>query len=206
MQSFTSLDFLAPDATYGPGRRDPARARPGHVRRPAVRAAQRPDDRQHGRARPPRRGRSTRATSCSGWSRPPPGQGLAFEAAFENEFFLAYRPRRRVRAGRPQPVLQRDRHGVDRGRSSRTSSPRSPPRGSPSSCRTPSSGWGQQELSIRHARRSGRPTTRSRTARRSGRSPPSTGWSRRSRRSRGPTRPGSGAHLHWSIWDADHAP
>ena len=36
-------------------------------------------------------------------------------------------------------------------RSSRTSSPRSPTRASPSSCRTRSSGWGQQELSIRHA-------------------------------------------------------
>ena len=42
--------------------------------------------------------------------------GLAFEAAFENEFYLAVQTDGRLPAGRPEPVLQRDRHGLDRGR------------------------------------------------------------------------------------------
>ena len=116
MQSFTSIDTLAPDATYGPVGEIRLVPGPGHLRRPALRPAQRPDAREHGRARPLAVGRSTRAGSCSAWRPRAAEAGLAFDAAFENEFYLAVPDRRRLPAGRPEPVLQRDRHGLDRGR------------------------------------------------------------------------------------------
>jgi len=69
MQSFTGIDTLAPDATYGPVGEIRLIPDPDTFVILAVRASQRPDAGQHGRARPHALGTSIRARSCSGWSR-----------------------------------------------------------------------------------------------------------------------------------------
>ena len=113
MQSFTSLDTLAPDATYGPVGEIrlvpdpdtfvvlPYAPRSGQMIVNMVELDHQPW------ALDPRHFLQRQVAAAA-------ARGLAFDAAFENEFFLAYRTRRRLRAGRPEPVLQRDRDGVDR--------------------------------------------------------------------------------------------
>ena len=115
MQSFTSIDTLAPDATYGPV---------GEIRLV-------PDpDTFVVLPYAPRSGQmlvNMVQLDHSPWPLDPrwflqrmeqraAEAGLAFEAAFENEFYLAVQTAGRLPAGRPEPVLQRDRDGLDRGR------------------------------------------------------------------------------------------
>ena len=190
MQSFTSLDSLAPGRDLRPGRRDPARAGSRHVRRPALRAAQRPDARRTWSSSTTRRGRSTRARSCSAMvaprrptraSRSTPPSRTSSSSPYRTDD--GYVPVDRslcfsaigmesTEHGHPGHHRGADRPGADRRAvASRARA------GASRSCRSAT------------RRRSGRPTTRSRTARRSAASPRSTGWSRRSPPSRGPTRP-----------------
>ena len=80
-----------PTRPMAPSARSASSPIPRHVRRPAVRAAQRPDARQHARARPLAVGARPAVRSCNGWCAKAADAGLAFDAAFENEFYLAYR-------------------------------------------------------------------------------------------------------------------
>ena len=142
MQSFTSLDTLAPDATYGPVGEIRLVPDPETFVVLPYAPAQRPDGRQHGRAGPSRRGRSTRARSCSGWSPRAADAGPRLRRGLR-ERVLPRRPdRRRLPAGRPEPVLQRDRHGIDRGGHPGHHRGARPTRASPSSCRIPELGCG----------------------------------------------------------------
>ena len=116
MQSFTSIDTLAPDATYGPVGEIrlvpdpdtfvvlPYAPRSGQMLVNMVELDHSPwalDPRWFLQRMEPRRGRrrASRSTRPSRTSSTSP-----------------CRPRRRLPAGRPEPVLQRDRHGLDRGR------------------------------------------------------------------------------------------
>ena len=203
MQSFTSIDTLAPDATYGPVGEIRLVPDPDDVRGPAVCPAQRPDGRQHGRARPLAVGaRSARVPSADG--RPGEQRRARLRRRVRERVLPGDPDRRRLSAGRSEPVLQRDRDGVDRGR--HPGHHRGADRPGPDRRAVAPRARLGPAGAVDPARpgRVRRPTTRSPTARRSAASPPSTASSRRSRRSRSPTRPGSGAHLHWSIWDTDH--
>ena len=95
-------------------------------------------------------GRSTRARSSSAWSQRAADAGLAFEAAFENEFYLAvqtedgYRPVDRslcfsaIGMESTEEVIQDIIAALTA-------------QGLTVELSHPELGWGQQELSIRHA-------------------------------------------------------
>ena len=124
MQSFTSLDSLAPDATYGPVGEIrlvpdpdtfvilPYAPRSGQMIVNMV-------ELDHSAVGP-----RPAARSSSGWSPQAADAGPRLRRRLRERVLPRLPDRRRLSAGRPEPVLQRDRDGVDRGRSSRTSSPR----------------------------------------------------------------------------------
>ncbi len=96
------------------GRRDPAGPRSGYLRGPAVRAAQRPDARQHGRARPFALGsRSARVPPAHG--RKGRRGGTHLRCRLRERVLPRGPDRGRLPAGGPEPVLQRHRDGIDRG-------------------------------------------------------------------------------------------
>ncbi len=202
MQSFTSLDFLAPDATYGPVGEVrlipdpdtfvilPYAPRSGQMVVNMVEL-----DHQPWALDP--RAFLQRMIATAG------AKGLAFDAAFENEFFLAYRsddgfvPVDRslcfsaIGMESTEPVIQDIIAALtDQGLTVELSHPEL--------------GWGQQELSIRHApalRAADNQITYRQTVRAVAAQHGMVAtlapkpWADQA---------GSGAHLHWSIWDAAH--
>ena len=202
MQSFTSIDTLAPDATYGPVGEIRLVPDPGHLRRPALRAAQRPDARQHGRARPLAVGaRSARVPPADGRrgggrrarrSTPPSRTSSTSRRRTDD----GYRPVDRslcfsaIGMDSTEDVIQDIIAALtDQGLTVELSHPEL--------------GWGQQELSIRHApalRAADNQITYRQTVR---------GVAARHGlvASLAPKpfadQAGSGAHLHWSIWDTE---
>lgn len=202
MQSFTSLDSLAPDATYGPV---------GEIRLI-------PDPETF--VVLPYAPRSAQMVvnmielDHSPWALDPrsflqrmigraTGAGLTFDAAFENEFYLAlktedgYRPVDRslcfsaIGMESTEEVIQDIVAALtDQGLTVELSHPEL--------------GWGQQELSIRHApalRAADDQITYRQTVR-------AVAGHHGLIASLAPKpfadQAGSGAHLHWSIWDRDH--
>jgi glutamine synthetase len=202
MQSFTSLDFLAPDATFGPVGEIrlvpdpdtfvllPYAPRSGQMMANMVELDHKPWalDPRHFLQR------------MIGAAR---DQGLSFDASFENEFYLAYRrddgfvPVDRslcfsaIGMESTEPVIQ----GIiaaltDQGLIVELSHPEL--------------GHGQQELSIRHApalqaadnQITYRQTVRAVAAQ--------YGMVASLAPKPWADQAGSGAHLHWSIWTADH--
>jgi glutamine synthetase len=203
MQSFTSLDSLAPDATYGPVGEirlvpDPNTfvILPYAPRSGQMIANMLELDRQPW-ALDPRHFLQRMVAAGQ-------GQGLSFDAAFENEFYLAYRrddgfvPVDRslcfsaIGMESTEPVIQDIIAALtDQGLTVELSHPEL--------------GWGQQELSIRHApaldaadnQVTYRQTVRAVAAQHGMvASLAPKPWADQA---------GSGAHIHWSIWDADHA-
>ncbi len=202
MQSFASLDFLAPDATYGPV---------GEIRLV-------PDlDTFVVLPYAPRSGQMMAnmvELDHSPWALDPRGflqrmvalarqRGLRFDAAFENEFYLA----RRTDAGY-QPVDQslcfsgigmESTEDVIQAIISALGD-----QGLTVELSHPELGHGQQELSIRHAdalraaddQITYRQTVRAVAARH--------GLVASLAPKPFADQAGSGAHLHWSIWDVDH--
>src|SRR6266550_3333717 len=203
MQSFTSLDSLAPDATYGPV---------GEIRLV-------PDpDTFVILPYAPRSGQMVAnmvELDHSPWALDPraflqrmvaraASLDLSFDAAFENEFFLAIRadggyvPVDRslcfsaIGMESTEPVIQDIIAALtDQGLTVELSHPEL--------------GWGQQELSIRHApalRAADNQITYRQTVRAVAAqhgmvaSLAPKPWADQA---------GSGAHLHWSIWNADHS-
>jgi glutamine synthetase len=202
MQSFTSLDTLAPDATYGPV---------GEIRLV-------PDpDTFVVLPYAPRSGQmlvNMVELDHSPWALDPRGflqrmegraadAGLVFDAAFENEFYLAvktdagYQPVDRslcfsaIGMDSTEDVIQDIVAALtDQGLTVELSHPEL--------------GWGQQELSIRHApalqaadnQVTYRQTVRGVAARR--------GLIASLAPKPFADQAGSGAHLHWSIWDKAH--
>jgi len=202
MQSFTSLDTLAPDATYGPV---------GEIRLV-------PDpDTFVVLPYAPRSGQmiaSMVELDHQPWTLDPrnflqrmvgeaAAKGLAFDAAFENEFYLAYRrddgyaPVDRslcfsaIGMESTEPVIQDIIAALTA-------------QGLTVELSHPELGWGQQELSIRHApavRAADNQITYRQTVRAVAAqhgmvaSLAPKPWADQA---------GSGAHLHWSIWNADH--
>jgi len=202
MQSFTSLDFLAPDATYGPV---------GEIRLV-------PDpDTFVVLPYAPRSGQmvvNMVELDRSPWALDPRAflqrmvalaqtKDLAFDAAFENEFYLAMRadggyvPVDRslcfsaIGMESTEPVIQDIIAALtDQGLTVELSHPEL--------------GWGQQELSIRHApavRAADNQITYRQTVR-------AVAGQHDLVASLAPkpfaNQAGSGAHLHWSVWDAAH--
>ena len=202
MQSFTSLDFLAPDGTYGPVGEIrlipdpdtfvvlPYAPRSGQMVVNMVEL-----DHQPWALDP--RAFLQRMIAAAG------AKGFAFDAAFENEFFLAYRaddgfvPVDRslcfsaIGMESTEPVIQDIIAALtDQGLTVELSHPEL--------------GWGQQELSIRHApalRAADNQITYRQTVRAVAGQHGMVAtlapkpWADQA---------GSGAHLHWSIWDAAH--
>jgi glutamine synthetase len=202
MQSFTSLDTLAPDATYGPV---------GEIRlipdpetfvvlpyapRSAQMVANMVELDHSPWALDPRSFLQRMIAKAS-------AAGLAFDAAFENEFYLAlrtedgYRPVDRslcfsaIGMESTEEVIQDIVAALtDQGLTVELSHPEL--------------GWGQQELSIRHApalRAADNQITYRQTVR-------GVAGTHGLIASLAPKpfadQAGSGAHLHWSIWDQDH--
>jgi glutamine synthetase len=203
MQSFASLDFLAPDASYGPVGEIrlvpdpdtfvvlPYAPRSGQMIANMVELDRTPwalDPRDFLR-------RMVAAAAA---------KGLAFEAAFENEFYLAYRhddgyaPVDRslcfsgIGMESTEPVIQ----DIIAALTSQ---------GLTVELSHPELGWGQQELSIRHGpalRAADNQITYRQTVRAVAAqhgmvaSLAPKPWADQA---------GSGAHLHWSIWDADRS-
>ncbi|HEY4190388.1 MAG TPA: glutamine synthetase family protein [Candidatus Limnocylindrales bacterium] len=202
MQSFTGLDTLAPDATYGPV---------GEIRLvpdPATFAVL---------PYAPRSGQmlvNMVELDHSPWALDPrwflqrmeakaADAGLAFEAAFENEFYLAvrtedgYRPVDRslcfsaIGMDSTEDVIQDIIEAL-------TS------QGLTVELSHPELGWGQQELSTRHA-----PALRAADNQVTYRQTVRGVAARRGLVASLAPKPfadqaGSGAHLHWSIWDTGH--
>jgi glutamine synthetase len=203
MQSFTSLDFLAPDATYGPVGEIrlvpdpdtfvalPYAPRSGQMIANMVELDHRPWDLD------PRWFLRRMVDAAA-------AKDLAFDAAFENEFFLAYRrddgfvPVDRslcfsaIGMESTEPVIQDIIAALtDQGLTVELSHPEL--------------GWGQQELSIHHApalRAADNQVTYRQTVRGVAAqhgmvaSLAPKPWADQA---------GSGAHLHWSIWNVDHS-
>src|SRR4029078_4433402 len=202
MQSFTSIDTLAPDATYGPV---------GEIRLG-------PDpDTLVVLPYAPRSGQIVVhmvPLDHSPWPLDPrwflqrmkqqaAAAGLAFEAAFENEFYLAvqtpdgYRPGDRslcfsaIRMDSTEDVIQDIIAALTA-------------QGLTVELSHPELGWGQQELSTRHA-----PALRAADNQVTYRQTVRVVASRRGLIASLAPKPfadqaGSGAHLHWSIWDTAH--
>ena len=203
MQSFTSLDFLAPDATYGPVGEIrlvpdpdtftvlPYAPRSGQMIANMVELDHQPW------ALDPRHFLQRMIEAAS-------ARGLAFDAAFENEFFLAYRtdagytPVDRslcfsaIGMESTEPVIQDIIAALTA-------------QGLTVELSHPELGWGQQELSIRHApalRAADNQVTYRQTVRGVAAQHGMVAtlapkpWADQA---------GSGAHLHWSIWNADHS-
>jgi glutamine synthetase len=202
MQSFTSLDSLAPDATYGPVGEIrlvpdpdtfvvlPYAPRSGQMIANMVELDHQPW------ALDPRDFLQRMVAGAA-------AKGLAFDAAFENEFFLAYRrddgfvPVDRslcfsaIGMESTEPVIQDIIAALTA-------------QGLTVELSHPELGWGQQELSIRHAppvRAADNQITYRQTVRAVAAqhgmvaSLAPKPWADQA---------GSGAHLHWSIWNADH--
>jgi glutamine synthetase len=202
MQSFTSLDFLAPDATYGPVEEirlvpDPETfvALPYAPRSGQMIADMIELDHQPWALDP--RSFLRRMVDAAA------AKGLAFDAAFENEFYLAYRqddgyaPVDRslcfsaIGMESTEPVIQDIIAALTA-------------QGITVELSHPELGWGQQELSIRHAgalRAADNQITYRQTVRGVAAQHGIVAtfapkpWADQA---------GSGAHLHWSIWDTDH--
>jgi glutamine synthetase len=202
MQSFTSLDTLAPDATYGPVGEIrlvpdpdtfvvlPYAPRSGQMIANMVELDHRPW------ALDPRDFLQRMAARAA-------EKDLAFDAAFENEFYLAYRrddgfvPVDRslcfsaIGMESTEPVIQDIIAALtDQGLAVELSHPEL--------------GWGQQELSIHHApavRAADNQVTYRQTVRAVAAhhgmvaSLAPKPWADQA---------GSGAHLHWSVWNGDH--
>jgi glutamine synthetase len=203
MQSFTSLDFLAPDATYGPVEEIrlvpdpetfvvlPYAPRSGQMIANMVELDHRPW------ALDPRHFLQRMIAAAA-------DMGFAFDAAFENEFYLAHRrddgfvPVDRslcfsaIGMESTEPVIQDIIAALtDQGLTVELSHPEL--------------GHGQQELSIRHAAAltaadnqvTYRQTVRAVAAQHGmvGSLAPKP-WADQA---------GSGSHLHWSIWNASHS-
>jgi glutamine synthetase len=202
MQSFTSLDFLAPDATYGPVGEIrlvpdpdtfvvlPYAPRSGQMIANMVELDHQPW------ALDPRAFLQRMVAAAA-------AKGIAFDAAFENEFFLAYRrddgfvPVDRslcfsaIGMESTEPVIQDIIAALTE-------------QGLTVELSHPELGWGQQELSIRHApalRAADNQITYRQTVRAVAAqhgmvaSLAPKPWADQA---------GSGAHLHWSIWDTGH--
>lgn len=202
MQSFTSLDFLAPDATYGPI---------GEIRLV-------PDpDTFVVLPYAPRSGQmivNMVELDHSPWALDPRwflqrmvarahDKGLSFDAAFENEFYLAHRTENgfvpvdrslcfsAIGMESTEAVIQDIVAALtDQGLTVELSHPEL--------------GWGQQELSIRHA-----PALRAADDQITYRQTVRGVASRHGLIASLAPKPfadqaGSGVHLHWSIWDVDH--
>jgi glutamine synthetase len=203
MQSFTSLDSLAPDGTYGPVGEIrllpdpetfvvlPYAPRSGQMVANMVELDHQPW------ALDPRAFLQRMVAAAA-------AKGLAFDAAFENEFFLAYRtddgfiPVDRslcfsgIGMESTEPVIQDIIAALtDQGLTVELSHPEL--------------GWGQQELSIRHApalRAADNQITYRQTVRAVAAQHGMVAtlapkpWADQA---------GSGAHLHWSIWNSDHS-
>ena len=202
MQSFTSLDFLAPDASYGPVGEIrlipdpetfvilPYAPRSGQMVVNMIELDHQPW------ALDPRAFLQRMIAAAA-------AKDLAFDAAFENEFFLAYRtddgfvPVDRslcfsaIGMESTEPVIQDIIAALtDQGLTVELSHPEL--------------GWGQQELSIRHApalRAADNQITYRQTVRAVAAQHGMVAtlapkpWADQA---------GSGAHLHWSIWDTAH--
>jgi glutamine synthetase len=203
MQSFTSLDTLAPDATYGPVGEIrlvpdpdtfvvlPYAPRSGQMIANMVELDHRPW------ALDPRDFLQRMAARAA-------GKDLAFDAAFENEFYLAYRrddgfvPVDRslcfsaIGMESTEPVIQDIIAALtDQGLTVELSHPEL--------------GWGQQELSIHHApavRAADNQVTYRQTVR-----AVAAGHGMVASLAPKPwaDQAGSGAHLHWSIWNGEHS-
>ena len=202
MQSFTSLDSLAPDGTYGPV---------GEIRLV-------PDpDTFTVLPYAPRSGQMVAnmvELDHSPWALDPraflqrqvaaaAAKGLAFQAAFENEFFLAYRT--------DDGYVPVDRSLCFSGIGMESTEvviqdiiAALTAQGLGVELSHPELGWGQQELSIRHApalRAADNQITYRQTIRAVAAQHGMVAtlapkpWAEQA---------GSGAHLHWSIWDVDH--
>jgi glutamine synthetase len=202
MQSFTSLDFLAPDASYGPVGEIrlvpdpdtfvalPYAPRSGQMIANMIELDHVPW------ALDPRHFLQRMVAAAA-------AKDLAFDAAFENEFFLAYRrddgyaPVDRslcfsaIGMESTEPVIQDIIAALTA-------------QGLTVELSHPELGWGQQELSIRHApalRAADNQITYRQTVRAVAAqhgmvaSLAPKPWADQA---------GSGAHLHWSIWNADH--
>ena len=203
MQSFTSLDTLAPDATYGPVGEIrlvpdpdtfvvlPYAPRSGQMLVNMVELDHQPW------ALDPRHFLQRQIAAAA-------ARGLAFDAAFENEFFLAYRtddgfvPVDRslcfsaIGMESTEPVIQDIIAALTA-------------QGLTVELSHPELGWGQQELSIRHApalRAADNQVTYRQTVRGVA---AQHGMIATLAPKPWADQAGSGAHLHWSIWDADHA-
>jgi glutamine synthetase len=202
MQSFTSLDSLAPDATYGPVEEirlvpdpDTFVALPYAPRSGQMIANMIELDHQPWALDP--RSFLRRMVDAAA------AKGLAFDAAFENEFYLAYRqddgyaPVDRslcfsaIGMESTEPVIQDIIAALTA-------------QGITVELSHPELGWGQQELSIRHAaalRAADNQITYRQTVRGVAAQHGLVAtfapkpWADQA---------GSGAHLHWSIWDTDH--
>jgi glutamine synthetase len=202
MQSFTSLDSLAPDGTYGPVGEIrlvpdpetfvvlPYAPRSGQMIANMIELDHQPW------ALDPRAFLQRMVAAAA-------AKGLRFDAAFENEFFLAYRkddgfvPVDRslcfsaIGMESTEPVIQAIIAALtDQGLTVELSHPEL--------------GWGQQELSIRHTpalRAADNQITYRQTVRAVAAQHGMVAtlapkpWADQA---------GSGAHLHWSIWDSDH--
>ena len=202
MQSFTSLDSLAPDASYGPVEEirlvpDPATfvvlpyaPRSGQMIANMVELDHQPW------ALDPRYFLQRMVAAAA-------STGFAFDAAFENEFYLAYRrddgfiPVDRslcfsaIGMESTEPVIQDIIAALTE-------------QGLTVELSHPELGWGQQELSIRHApalSAADNQITYRQTVR-------AVAGQHGLIASLAPKpfadQAGSGAHLHWSIWDSDH--
>jgi glutamine synthetase len=202
MQSFTSLDFLAPDATYGPVGEIrlvpdpdtfvvlPYAPRSGQMMANMVELDHQPW------ALDPRHFLQRMVDAAA-------AQDFAFDAAFENEFFLAYRrddgyvPVDRslcfsaIGMESTEPVIQDIIAALTE-------------QGLTVELSHPELGAGQQELSIRHSdalRAADNQITYRQTVRAVAAQHGMVAtlapkpWADQA---------GSGAHLHWSIWDARH--
>jgi glutamine synthetase len=202
MQSFTSLDFLAPDGTYGPVGEIrlipdpdtfvvlPYAPRSGQMIANMIELDHQPW------ALDPRHFLQRMVDAAA-------AQDLAFDAAFENEFFLAYRrddgfvPVDRslcfsaIGMESTEPVIQDIIAALTE-------------QGITVELSHPELGAGQQELSIRHSdavRAADNQITYRQTVRAVAAQHGMVAtlapkpWADQA---------GSGAHLHWSIWDANH--
>jgi glutamine synthetase len=203
MQSFTSLDSLAPDATYGPVGEIrlvpdpdtfvvlPYAPRSGQMMVDMVELDHQPW------ALDPRSFLRRMVAAAA-------DRGLAFDAAFENEFYLAHR--------RDDGYAPVDRSLCFSGIGMESTEPviqdiiaALTAQGLTVELSHPELGWGQQELSIRHApalRAADNQITYRQTVRAVAAqhglvaSLAPKPWADQA---------GSGAHLHWSIWNADHS-
>ena len=201
MQSFTSLDFLAPDATYGPVGEIrlvpdpdtfvvlPYAPRSGQMLVNMVELDHQPW------ALDPRYFLQRMVASAA-------DKGLTFDAAFENEFYLAFR--------QDDGFVPVDRSLCFSGIGMESTEPviqdiiaALTAQGVTVELSHPELGWGQQELSIRHSpavRAADEQITYRQTVRAVAAQHGMVAtlapkpWADQA---------GSGAHLHWSIWNID---